>query len=134
MAALADPWAFVMPPSWISLRRDTRGDVTFNSREQFGSRYSVPIFAALHPFVGSIILGPNQAMTDTFQIVLTRERDEAIRCGEVPAIFRRMNALRLHAILRCKNLFTHPNANLKAIADHFLQCGRVSWSVALLGG
>ena len=88
-------------------------------------------------------------MTDNFQIVLTSERDEAIRCGEVPAIFLRMNALRLHAILRCKNLklfanqvaafrvrenpFTHPNANLKAIADHFFQCGRVSWSDALLG-
>ncbi len=90
-----------------------------------------------HPFVGAIVLRPNEAVANDLKLMGTSKGDEAIGGLEVPRVFGGMDALRLHAVLGRENLEVpqnqghvfrlpqHPmadsDADLEAVADGVLQ-------------
>ena len=100
------------------------------------SRYRLPVLPH-HPFIGTVVLRPHEAMAHDLELAGASELDEAIGGLEVPGVFGRVNALGFHAVFgredlevlpdqpRVFRLLHHPkvdaDADLETVTNGFLQ-------------
>ena len=121
---------------YVGVPPDDRSDVCLYTPQHCIARYRFTIFLH-HPRICPVILGPHEAVPDHLKPISASEVGETIGRLKGPFVFGRMDALRLHAVLRRDNLevlldqggvfriLQHvvPNADpdLEAIADGLLQ-------------
>ncbi len=109
VAAVSDRFVHHVPHGrGVGVPLDDGMDVSLNATQQRFARHRFAIFLH-HPPIGAVVLGPHEAVANDFELVGTSELDEAIGVLEVPPVFGRMNALRLHAVLGRENLEVLPD-------------------------